>query len=65
MDAILLKPKNNKELKLLTELLSKMKVSSKVITEEYLEDFALGSLMKEADRTKTVSREAIFKKLKS
>lgn len=38
MDAILLKPKNSQELKLITDLLDKMKVPSKVFTEEEMED---------------------------
>lgn len=65
MDAILLKPKDNKELKLITDLLEKMKVSAKVLSEEELEDAGLGIMMKEVDRKDTVSREAIFKKLSS
>ena len=65
MDAILLKPKDNKELKLITDLLEKMKVSAKVLSEEELEDAGLGIMMKEVDRKDTVSREAFFKKLSS
>jgi len=63
MDAILLKPKDSQELKLITDLLDKMKVPSKVFTEEEMEDVGLAVLMKENDRTETVTRESIFKKL--
>lgn len=62
MDAILLKPKDSQELKLITDLLDKMKVQSKVLTEEEMEDAGLSVMMKEVDRTETVSRETIFKK---
>jgi hypothetical protein len=65
MDAILLKPKDSKELKLITDLLEKMKVSAKVLSEEELEDAGLAIMMKEVDRKDTVSRETIFKKLSS
>jgi len=63
MDAILLKPKDSQELKLITDLLDKMKVPSKVFTEEEMEDAGLAVMMKEVDRTATVTRESIFKKL--
>lgn len=63
MDAILLKPKDSQELKLITDLLDKMKVPSKVFTEEEMEDAGLAVMMKEVDRTETVTRESIFKKL--
>ncbi len=65
MDAILLKPKNQKELKLITDLLDKMQVSSKILSEEELEDTGLGLLMKEVDRNETVSRDLIFQTLNS
>jgi len=64
MDAILLKPKDSKELKLITDLVAKMNVPAKIISEDDLEDMGLSLLMKEADRSKTVSRETILKKLK-
>lgn len=63
MDAILLKPKDSQELKLITDLLDKMKVRSKVLTEEEMEDAGLAVMMNEVDRTETVSRESIFKNL--
>ena len=63
MDAILLKPKDSQELKLITDLLDKMKVPSKVFTEEEMEDNGLAVMMKQVDRTETVTRESIFKKL--
>lgn len=64
MNAILLKPKDSKELKLITDLVAKMRVASKIISEDDLEDMGLGLLMKEADRSRTVSRDMIMKKLK-
>jgi hypothetical protein len=65
MEAIIAKPKNNSEFKLLMELLKKMGISSKVLTEEEKEDFGLLKLMQEADRTKKVSKNAVMAKLKS
>lgn len=63
MDAILLKPKDSKELKLITDLVAKMNVPAKIISEDDLEDMGLSLLMKEADRSKTVLMETIMNKL--
>ena len=44
-------------------LLKKLGISSKLLTVEEMEDFGLGILMKEADRSKKVSKNIILKKL--
>lgn len=63
MDSLLIYPENEEDLKLLKELLSKMKIKTKVLTEEEKEDMGLAYLMSQADRSETVSKDAIFKKL--
>ena len=63
MDTILVSPKDNKEFQLISDLFSKMKIKTKVLSTEEKEDLILGELMKEADRTQKVSRETIMKKL--
>lgn len=56
MESIIINPKDKTEFELLTQLLSKMNVVSKVISEEDQEDLGLTILMKEADRTQKVSK---------
>lgn len=63
MASLLIAPKNQAELKLIQSLLDRMHISSKVLSENEKEDFALGYLMSQADRSKKVSRESIMKKL--
>lgn len=65
MDSLLITPKNVKEFQLMSDLLSKMKIKTKILTLEEKEDFALAELMKETDRTNKVSRDTIMKKLRN
>ena len=65
MESIVISPKTNDEAKLIKDLLDKMNISSKVITEEEKEDFGLLIMMKEADRNETVPHDEIMKKLNS
>ena len=60
---LLVKPRTKNDLKLISELLKKLNIESSLIDEEKLEDAGLTLLMKEADRTKKVSRDLIMKKL--
>ncbi|WP_439583898.1 hypothetical protein [Dyadobacter bucti] len=64
MESIIVTPKNQEEFRLLTDLLAKMDISSKVLSEEEKEDTGLGILLQEADRNEKVSREEIMNKLK-
>jgi hypothetical protein len=63
MAALLVETKDKSELKLVTDLLKKMRVRSKLISDSEKEDLMLGALIHRADPTKTVSKERIFKKL--
>jgi len=63
MDSIIVTTKNKTELRLIHEILKKMRIQTKVLSAEDLEDFGLIKLMKVADRTKKVSREKIMAKL--
>ncbi len=64
MESIIVTPKNQEEFRLLTDLLAKMDISSKVLSEEEKEDTGLGILLQEADWNKKVSLEEIMDKLK-
>ena len=63
MKSIVMTPKDSKELELIAELLKKMGISSTILSEEEKEDAGLLLLMKEADKTRTVSRKLIMDKL--
>ena len=64
MESMIINPKNKAEFELLTQLLTKMKVTAKVISEEDKEDLGLAVLMREADRTQKVSKETVVETLK-
>ncbi len=65
MSSIVINPKDESELKFVSELLQKHGVKSKVLSDEEQEDLGLSMLMKEADRTEIVSEEEVFSKLNS
>ncbi|MDD3740268.1 MAG: hypothetical protein PHH30_03425 [Bacteroidales bacterium] len=63
MATIIIDIKDNAELKLLSEMLKKMRISMKLLSVEDREDLGLAKLMKEADKTKKVSRSKVMEKL--
>lgn len=64
MSSIVVNPKDKDELKFVFELLEKMKISAKVVSQSEMEDLGLAALMKEVDRTDEVSEDEILAKLK-
>jgi hypothetical protein len=64
MKAVVIAPKNKTELKFVNDLLQKLGIASSEMSEEEMEDIGLVRLMKNADRSKKVSRTSIMKKLK-
>ena len=65
MKGIVISAKSQTEFKFLSDLLKKLGISSAAVSEEELEDLGLVKLMKEANRSKKVSRATIMAKLKS
>ncbi|MFY0686949.1 MAG: hypothetical protein JXQ90_07290 [Cyclobacteriaceae bacterium] len=65
MNSIVVSPKSQKEFQLVTELLNKLGVHSKVLSDEELEDIGLSILMKDVDRSEVSSEAEIMKKLKA
>jgi hypothetical protein len=63
MKALVIKPKNDKELRFVSDLLKKLGISSYSVSLEDLEDIGLSKLMREADKSKKASRSEIMKKL--
>jgi hypothetical protein len=64
MDSLLVLPKDKNEFQIIADFLSKMGITSAILTEDAIEDLGMIALMKEADRTKKVSREAVMQKLR-
>lgn len=63
MSSIVVNPKNQQEFQFITELLNKLGVDSKVLSDEDAEDLGLSILMKNVDRSDFVSEDDIMKKL--
>jgi len=63
MSSIVINPKNEEELKFVSELLQKLGVASKVLSDEELEDLGLSLLMKDVDRSEVVLEDEILSKL--
>ena len=65
MKGIVITPKSQTELKFVTDLLKKLGISTSTMTDEEMEDLVLLKLMKAANKSKTVSRDSVMKKLNS
>jgi hypothetical protein len=65
MKGIVITPKSQTELKFVTDLLKKLGISISTMTDEEMEDLGLLKLMKAANKSKTVSRDSVMKKLNS
>ncbi len=63
MEALLISVKDKAELKLITDLLKKMRIEALRLTEEEQENLGLVYLMKQADRSQKVSRDEVMEKL--
>jgi hypothetical protein len=64
MQSILITPKDQAELELLSALLDRLHIKTAFLDEETREDLGLGLLMQEANRTEQVSRETVFQLLR-
>ena len=63
MPSLLISPSSPAELKLLTALLKKMNIATKVLSDEEKEDLGLGMLMRQAAEAPKVSRAVVMRKL--
>ncbi len=63
--ALVVKPRNNAEIKFLSNLFDKLGVQSALVDEDLIEDLGMSLLLKDTDRNKKVTRETIIKKLRS
>jgi hypothetical protein len=65
MKAVLINPKDNNELKFVTDLLKKLGIKATAITQEEMEDLAMSRLLKKANKTKKATKAEIMKKLRA
>jgi len=63
MKTMVIKIRDEAELLLLSGMLKKMRIQSKILTEGELEDIGMGELMLKADRSDKVSRELVMSEL--
>ncbi|MEQ8418254.1 MAG: hypothetical protein RIB71_27480 [Imperialibacter sp.] len=64
MSSIVVNPKSEKELQFISELLQKLGVDSKVLSDEDAEGLGLSMLMKVVDRSDFASEDEVMSKLK-
>ncbi|MEQ9423013.1 MAG: hypothetical protein RJQ09_01250 [Cyclobacteriaceae bacterium] len=65
MSSIVVNPKNQREFEFISELLQKLGIDSKVLSDEDSEDIGLSILMKDVDRSEIVPASEIMGKLKA
>ena len=63
MHSLIITPASEAEWQLLTAFLATTKITAKALSEEELEDFGLGILMREAQESPKVSRESVMQAL--
>ena len=64
MQSIIIEPKNKKELVFISEMLKRMDIKAKYLTEDEKEDIALGKAIDEGMKTRNVSKATILKSLR-
>ena len=64
MASIIIQSENTDNLELISKLAKKLGIHVSTVTDEQSEDLALGSLMVKSKTGKSVSRNAIMKKLR-
>ena len=64
MSSIVVNPKNPQELQFISELLQKLGVDARVLSDEDTEDLGLAVLMRDVDRPEVASEDEVMSKLK-
>jgi hypothetical protein len=64
MKTLVIQLKDDAEMQLISGLLKKMRIQSKILTTEDMEDIGMGEMMLKVDRSEKVSRELVMNKLK-
>lgn len=63
METLIVTLKDKQELQFVSDLLKKMQINAKRLSDEECEDMGLTKLMKLASRSEKVSRDQVFKTL--
>ena len=63
MDTLVITPNNTEDLRLLTDLLKRLKIKVRLLTPEQKEESRLALLLEEVDRSDKVDRSEIIAKL--
>ena len=63
MDTLVITPNNTEDLRLLTDLLKRLKIKVRVLSPEQKEESGLALLLEEVDRSDKVDRSEIIAKL--
>ena len=64
METLIVTLKDKNEMQLVSDMLKKMKIEAKKLSEEDREDIGLSKLMKQANRSEKVSRDQVMKSLR-
>ena len=63
METLIVTLKDKHEMQLVSEVLKKMRINAKQLTNEEREDIGPSKLMKQANRSEKISREQVMKSL--
>ncbi len=64
METLLVTVKDKNEMQLVSDMLKKMRITTKRLSEEEREDLGLSKMMKQAKRSEKVSKEQVMKTLR-
>jgi len=64
METLIVTVKDKNEMQLVSDMLKKMKISTKKISDEEREDIGLSKLMRRVNRSEKVSRDQVMKSLR-
>lgn len=64
METLIVTVKDKHEMQLVTDMLKKMRINAKKLSDEDREDIGLSKLMKQANRSEKVSRDQVMQSLR-
>ena len=63
METLIVTVKDKQEMQLVSDMLKKMKINAKKLSDDDREDIGLSKLMRQANRSEKVSRDQVMKSL--
>ena len=64
METLIVTVKDKNELQLVSDMLKKMRITAKKLSDDDREDIGLSKLMRQADRSEKVSRDQVMKSVR-